>query len=79
MWQIIAALVWFHMPGPAQTEITLTAAGGVQVFADHYAHQGPRLRGTILLFHQEGSSATEYGMIAPRLAVLGFDAIAIDQ
>ena len=39
MWQIIAALVWFHMPGPAQTEITLTAAGGVQVFADHYAHQ----------------------------------------
>lgn len=33
----------------------------------------------VLLFHQAGSNAAEYDVIAPRLQSLGFDALAIDQ
>jgi alpha-beta hydrolase superfamily lysophospholipase len=79
MFKLIAALIWFPMAGLAQTEVMLTAADGVQVFADHYAHEGPDFRGTILLFHQADSNAAEYKTIAPRLAALGFDALAVDQ
>jgi dienelactone hydrolase len=42
-------------------------------------HPAEQPRATILLFHQAGSSKGEYASIAPRLAALGFDALAIDQ
>lgn len=70
-----------HLAGPAlaQVEVTFEAADGVTVHADRYAHEGNRSRGTILLFHQASGNAGEYGEIAPRLAAMGFEAIAIDQ
>ncbi len=63
----------------AQTEITMTAADGVTVYADLYAHEGDAARAVILLFHQANSNAQEYATIAPRLAAMGFDAVAVDQ
>ena len=60
-------------------EITVTAADGVTVFADAFAHDGGRSRGTILLFHQASANAQEYATIAPKLAAMGFDVVAADQ
>jgi dienelactone hydrolase len=58
--------------------VTLTAADGTSVFAVSYAAPIPDAP-VILLFHQAGSSKDEYTPIAPRLAQLGYNAIAIDQ
>jgi alpha-beta hydrolase superfamily lysophospholipase len=62
----------------APSSLQFTAADGVTIFAQSYAHAGTA-RGTILLFHQAGSNKAEYDAIAPRLAEAGFDAIAVDQ
>jgi dienelactone hydrolase len=77
----LAAVVLAPVPrlGFAQSEITVTAPDGVTVYADLYAHEGTVARGAILLFHQAGSNAQEYATIAPRLAAMGFDAVAVDQ
>ena len=60
-------------------EITVTAADGVTVYGDAFAHVGNRSRGTILLFHQASANAQEYATIAPQLAGMGFDVVAADQ
>ena len=49
------------------------------VFGTHLAAGMPRSRGTILLFHMADSNRAEYAPIAPELARLGFDSLAIDQ
>jgi len=41
-------------------------------------YESSRPRGTVLLFHQAGSSKNEYDTIGPRLAAQGYDAFAID-
>lgn len=61
-------------PEPVQ----FTAAGGVTVYADLYLPQGTP-RGVLLLFHQAGSNGREYAPIAPKLAALGWAALAVDQ
>ncbi|MDO7841022.1 dienelactone hydrolase family protein [Sphingomonas immobilis] len=61
----------------AQRPVTLTAADGVKVFATDYRADRPRA--VILLFHQAGSGKGEYADIGPRLAKMGYDALAIDQ
>jgi dienelactone hydrolase len=58
--------------------VVLSAADGVAVYAT--AYQGPVATApVILLFHQAGSSKSEYAPIAPRLTGLGYSALAIDQ
>ena len=79
MLKLALAFALLPLASWAQTEIELTAADGVAVFADAYTHEGDVLRGTIVLFHQADSNAAEYATIAPRLAALGFDALAVDQ
>jgi dienelactone hydrolase len=65
------------LPGGA-IPLTLTAADGVKVFAQNYP--GPAASApVILLFHQAGSGKSEYAPIAPRLAKLGYNVLAIDQ
>ena len=63
---------------PQPSPVTLRAADGVAVYAAAY---GPRegREPVILLFHQAGSSKSEYAPIAPRLVALGYRALAIDQ
>jgi alpha-beta hydrolase superfamily lysophospholipase len=65
-------------PGPVPTEFTLKAADGVVIYARAWAAEAPGAP-TILLFHQAGSSKSEYAPLGPRLAELGYNALAIDQ
>ena len=61
----------------APQPVVLTAADGLTVYASDY--EGPsRTAPVILLFHQAGSSKSEYATIAPRLVGLGYDALAVD-
>ena len=62
----------------AADAISFTASDRVQVFADYYS-AGSKAKPLILLFHQAGSNRGEYATIGPRLATLGFNALAIDQ
>jgi dienelactone hydrolase len=57
--------------------VTFPAADRVTVHADLYRPTGTP-RGVVLLFHQAGSSRLEYSSIAPRLAGLGWMALAVD-
>jgi len=59
-------------------QVTLTASDGVKVYADFYPAER-KSQPYILLFHQAGSNRAEYAAIAPRLAKLGFNCLAIDQ
>ena len=58
--------------------VTFPAADGVVVHGDLYRPVGPP-RGVLLLFHQAGSNRLEYAPVAPKLAALGWVALAIDQ
>ena len=58
--------------------VTFRAADGVVVHGDLYRPAGAP-RGVLLLFHQAGANRLEYAPIAPRLAALGWVALAIDQ
>jgi len=62
----------------AAEAVSFPASDGVQVFGDYYA-AGSRAKPLVLLFHQAGSNRGEYATIGPRLAALGFNALAIDQ
>jgi dienelactone hydrolase len=62
----------------AADSISFRASDGVQVFGDYYS-AGSQQKPLILLFHQAGSNRGEYATIAPMLATIGFDALAIDQ
>jgi alpha-beta hydrolase superfamily lysophospholipase len=66
------------VPGPAPAELTLKAADGVTVYARAWTAAAPGAP-TILLFHQAGSGKSEYEPLGPRLAQLGYTALAIDQ
>ncbi|MCA9712759.1 MAG: alpha/beta hydrolase, partial [Myxococcales bacterium] len=59
--------------------VRLRAADGVVVHGLEYALEASPPRPIVLLFHQAGSNAAEYGPIAPRLQALGYQALAIDQ
>lgn len=67
-------LFWF--PLKAQQTVQFTADDGVLVTADHYviSTQKPY----IILLHKEGSGRGEYREIAPKLANLGFNCLAVD-
>ena len=71
-------LVMSPVSGHTTDAISFAASDRVQVFADYYS-AGSKAKPLILLFHQAGSNRGEYVTIGPRLAALGFNALAIDQ
>lgn len=75
---LVFCLVLLSTSAGAQSVLSLKAADGVSVTGSHTAAKG-QARATILLFHQAGSNRFEYETIAPRLAALGYDVMAIDQ
>jgi dienelactone hydrolase len=79
MWKLALALNCLPLAAFAQTEVSFPATDGVTLFADIYPHSGAQARGMILLFHQASGNSAEYAAIAPHLAELGFDALAVDQ
>ena len=76
---LVAALGLVPRPVfPTAAPAIVTARDGVTIAADVYAGSSP-IAPVILLFHQGGSGKAEYAPIAPRLVLLGYNAIAIDQ
>ncbi len=63
---------------PSGSSLVLTASDGVKVYARSYPTATAHAP-VVLLFHQAGSSKTEYDPIAPRIAELGMNVLAIDQ
>ena len=59
--------------------IVFDASDGVTITADLYMPHADKKHPFIVLFHQAASSRGEYREIAPKLAKLGFNSIAIDQ
>ncbi|MBD5633853.1 MAG: alpha/beta fold hydrolase [Candidatus Eremiobacteraeota bacterium] len=66
------------LAGAPPQPVVLSAADGVAIYAIAYEVPSPAAP-VILLFHQAGSSKSEYAPIAPRLTALGYNALAIDQ
>lgn len=63
---------------PTPMPVTIVASDGVSLAADSYRGASPTAP-VILLFHQAESGKSEYATIAPRLLILGYNAVAIDQ
>lgn len=76
--QLLALSLAFAHTLKAQEHVGLTASDGVKVYGDFYP-AARKSEAYILLFHQAGSNRGEYAPIAPRLAKLGFNCLAIDQ
>jgi dienelactone hydrolase len=64
-------------PAPAFETVTFPSAGGLEVTADLYRPAEPA-KAAIVLFHMARASRGEYREIAPRLAKLGYAALAVD-
>lgn len=75
---LLASLGLVPPLGSPSPSFQLIAADGVHVYAQAFESANPKAP-VILLFHQAGSSKSEYAPIAPRLNQLGFNALAIDQ
>lgn len=64
----------------AKQAVSFSAADGVPISADLYAANAELARDVVIvLFHQARSSRGEYAAIAPRLAQMGYTALAVDQ
>lgn len=61
----------------AVTPVNFMADDGLTVSGRYYRADAPKA--LILLFHQANSSKDEYATIAPKLAELGYSALAVDQ
>src|SRR5258708_12538850 len=75
--QVLLVTIGLAQTVHAREQVTLTASDGVKVYADFYPAES-NSRPYILLFHQAGSNRAEYAPIAPRLAKMGFNCLAID-
>ena len=75
---LLAATLALPATAHATDALTFRTTDNVTIFATKTTAIGPR-HGTILLFHMAGSNQAEYTPIAPQLAKLGWDSIAIDQ
>ena len=64
---------------PSSNELIFKASDGHLVYADLIPSKPTGSKAVILMFHQAGSNASEYETIAPKIAALGFDCIAVDQ
>lgn len=58
--------------------VSFAAPDGGMAYGDVY-RAGVPAKAVILLFHQAGSNRGEYATIAPRLAALGYNVLAVDQ
>ena len=80
--RVVLGLMMALLPALARAAgpeaVVFPAADGIVVHGDLYRPAG-KPRGVLLLFHQAGSSRLEYAPIAPKLAALGWAALAIDQ
>jgi dienelactone hydrolase len=74
----VVGLLMLPAIGRAADAVSFAAEDHVQVFGDYYA-AASQAKPIILLFHQAGSNRAEYATIGPKLAALGFNALAIDQ
>jgi dienelactone hydrolase len=74
----LAGAMTLEADTPQPRQIALRTSDGVTVYAWHYA-ASEKNKPAILLFHQAGSNHAEYAPIAPRLAALGYHALALDQ
>jgi dienelactone hydrolase len=63
---------------PDAKPVTFSAADGVKVNAELYPAKAGKSAPIVLLFHQAGSNGAEYQTIAPKLAVLGYNSLAVD-
>jgi len=63
---------------PEPTLVSFPAADGIQVSADLYV-ASPKTAAFVILYHQAGWSRGEYREIAPRLATMGLNVLAVDQ
>ena len=74
---LVSVLLALSTPASTgQERLTLEADDGLQITADKYF-----LNDTlpwILMFHQAGSSRGEFREIAPKLTMLGYNALAVD-
>ena len=69
-----------HEDAATAQSVSFPAADGIQITADLYQATSAQPKDTaIVVFHQARSSRGEYGKIAPRLAVLGYPVLAVDQ
>jgi dienelactone hydrolase len=83
-WGLIVAMVLWLGSGVGSAaertfrEVDFPTAGGIQAHADIYS---PKKKAStlIVLFHQAGWSRGEYREIAPKLAELGYQVMAVDQ
>lgn len=58
--------------------VTFAAQDGTKVFGT-YSGTGDKSKPLVLLFHMAGSNKSEYAQVGPKLAQLGYNALAIDQ
>ncbi|MGF1475352.1 MAG: alpha/beta hydrolase family protein [Geminicoccaceae bacterium] len=63
---------------PAEEEVTFEAADGTTIFATVHTPHDSGQAPFIVLFHQAGSSQSEYDEIVPWLGELGFNAMTVD-
>lgn len=77
---VVAVALAISAPANAETKkITFTSKDGLTVTADLYLAHKDMSAPFVVLFHQAGWSRGEYREIAPRLNLLGFNAMAVDQ
>ena len=63
---------------PNKKSFTIESLDGLEVPVDYYT-LGTERKGLIVLCHQAGWSRGEYAEIAPKLANMGYNCLAIDQ
>ena len=63
---------------PPADSITFNSSDGTKVYAKLVKSAQPHVSCVVLMFHQAGSSLAEYATIAPRVAAMGFDCLAVD-
>lgn len=76
---ILIAIFSGHVSGAGKATITFPSKDGLVITADTYLIHEDKNTPLIVLFHQAGWSRGEYLEIAPKLNMLGFNCIAIDQ
>jgi len=76
----VAVLLALASPARADTKkVTFASQDGLTITADLYMAHKDLSAPFVVLFHQAGWSRGEYREIAPRLNLLGFNCLAIDQ
>jgi dienelactone hydrolase len=73
---VILFIVVFVTVGKSQIKITFPSSDSLTITADYYDNKSDMPY--VLLFHQAGYSRGEYKEIAPKIARLGYNCLAVD-